>query len=66
MGFVQTDPAEKAAAPRELSVVEINDGSQHRAGWLPPYPPTGICEYSLTALTKMDFNKMQGPKHRSI
>ena len=46
MGCLQTDPAKKAAVPRELSVVEINDGSQHRAEWLPPYPPTGIGKYT--------------------
>jgi len=40
----RTEPAEQAGRPRELTVVEINDGSQHRAGWLPPYPPTGIAE----------------------
>jgi len=40
----KTEPAEQAATPRELTVVEINDGFQHRAGWQPPYPPTGIVD----------------------
>ena len=37
-----TKPANKAGPPRNLKVVEINEGSQHQASWLPPYPPTGL------------------------
>jgi len=43
-----TKPANKAGPPRNLKVVEINEGSQHQASWLPPYPPTGLVgSYSL-------------------
>jgi len=44
----QTEPADKAGPPKNLKVVEINEGSQHQASWLPPFPPTGLVgSYSL-------------------
>ena len=44
--YCKTNPSEKAGTPRELKVIEISDGSQHRAEWLPPYPPTGCGKYN--------------------
>ena len=37
-----TKPANKAGPPRNLKVIEINEGSQHQVSWLPPFPPTGL------------------------
>jgi len=46
--MASTKSADKASAPRNLKITEINDGSQHLASWLPSYPPTGqIGHYSI-------------------